>query len=202
MAVFSNDPRIQGQWQKVQNLNLLASRQSQCSPTREVVTDLCIGDPEKRRRLGDAGCTNRQTITVKCEDYSGAAAQANADLNKLIAAAAKTKADADKKAADTAAEQAIIARRRDNDAALTNAQHSACSVSVINKSQKENTAIRDACFKASKDLEKNKSPRGSVTFDEIEREKNKSNAPVKRQLKPKPKPNPKPKPVPKPRARR
>lgn len=173
MAVFSNNPRIQGQWQQVQQLNLLAS--VPCSPTQERVTDLCRYDDDKRRRLG-AACIVRETITVKCEDYAGAAARAQAELDKLIAADGKAKADAENKAADIAAERAIIERRRANDAALTDAIKAACVYETMNVDRKIVEAKQAACARANENFTKNKSPSGYVTFDEVARERGQSAA--------------------------
>ena len=184
MAVFSNDPRAQGLWERTQMLNLVTK--DPCPDTRQKITDLCNNDPDKLRRLGYAGCRSVETVKNDCQDYNrnvAAKAETNAALEKYLKDTAKAKADAENKAADIAAEQAILARRRASNTALENARRDACSYLVDptvirNKSQKEATAIQEACFKASNDLNKNKFNLESdrVTFDEVARERGQSAA--------------------------
>ncbi len=175
MAVFSNDPRIQGAWNRVQQLNTLASAQSQCSPTQERVTDLCRDDDAKRNRLG-AACIKRETITVKCEDYSGPAGKANQDFQKLLKDTAKEKARIDKQAAEFAAEQAILTRRRATNASLEKARIDACGVPgsnlTMNVPEPRRTALLAGCHKARVNESKNafNFEDKRVTFDEVARE--------------------------------
>lgn len=182
MAVFSNDPRAQALWTRVQMLTRITA--SPCPDTRQQYVDLCLGDNDKRARLGYQGCIKVETVKNDCQDYNRnvkAKAETSAELEKYLKDTAKAKADAENKAADIAAEQAIIKRRRDNDTALENARREACKYLVDptvirNKPQKEQTAIVDGCIKASKDFQNNRSPSGSVTFDEVARERGQSSA--------------------------
>ena len=173
MAVFSNDPRAQALWDREKMLNLITSKP--CPDTREQRTDLCRGDDEKRRRLGYAGCTQVETVKNDCQDYNRnvkAKAQTSADLAKYLKDTAKAKSDEDKKAAEFAAEQAILARRRASNASLESAVKTAC-VSTMNIGEPRRTAILEACSKAQTNFEKKKISVDNdirVTFDEVARE--------------------------------
>ena len=179
MAVFSNDPRAQALWEKEKMLNLITS--SPCPDTRQQITDLCRGDDEKRSRLGYAGCTKVETVKNDCQDYNRnvkAKAQTSADLAKYLKDSAKAKADKDKKAADFAAEQAILARRRDSDKSLSTAYNSACRPVLINQLGFVIPGGNpDYNPKTCADLDKKRiatnnfqSGNASVTFDEVARE--------------------------------
>lgn len=183
MAVFSNDPRAQSLWDQIQGLNLITA--SPCPDTRQIITDLCNNDPDKLSRFGYAGCRKVETVKNDCQDYNRnvkAKAETSAELEKYLKDTAKAKADAENKAADLAAEQAILARRRASNTALENARRDACSyiadpTVIMNKPQKEATAIQEGCFKASNDYENNRTFESTrVTFDEVARERGQSSA--------------------------
>ena len=173
MAVFSNDPRAQALWDREKMLNLITS--SPCPDTRQQITDLCNNDPDKLRRLGYAGCRKVETVKNNCQDYDRnvkAKAQASADLAKYLKDTAKAKADKDKQAAEFAAEQAILTRRRASNASLESAVKTAC-VSTMNIGEPRRTAILEACSKARTNFEKKKVSVDNdirVTFDEVARE--------------------------------
>ena len=175
MAVFSNDPRAQQLWSRVQKLNrVTATPCKEGKGTGQIagLVDICGTDDKKRERLGYS-CLANTTVT-DCQDYNRnvkAKAQTSAELEKYLKDTAKAKADKDKKAAEVAAEQAILARRRASDASLESAVKTAC-VSTMNVGEPRRTAILDACSKASENLRKKKSnwESTSVTFDEVARE--------------------------------
>jgi hypothetical protein len=187
MAVFSNDPRAQALWDREKMLNLITS--SPCPDTRQQITDLCNNDPDKLRRLGYAGCRKVETVKNNCQDYDRnvkAKAQASADLAKYLKDTAKAKSDKDKKAAEFAAEQAILARRRASNASLESAVKTAC-VSTMNVGEPRRTAILEDCFKARTNFEKKKVSVDNdirVTFDEVARELGTSKASGKAGKKP------------------
>ena len=179
MAVFSNDPRAQALWDREKMLNLITS--SPCPDTRQQITDLCNNDPDKLRRLGYAGCRKVETVKNNCQDYDRnvkAKAQASSDLAKYLKDSAKAKADKDKKAAEFAAEQAILTRRRDSDKALSTAYSSACKPYLINQQGFQIPGGNPNYNpKTCADLDKKRiatnnfqSGNDSVTFDEVARE--------------------------------
>jgi hypothetical protein len=185
MAVFSNDPRAQGLWSRVQMLTLITK--NPCPDTREQRTDLCLGDNEKRARLGYAGCIKVEIVKNDCQDYKRnviALAATNAELTKYLNDTAKAKADAENKAADLAAEQAIIARRRAADKSLSDAYNSACRPYLINQQGFQIPGGNpNYNAKTCADLDKQRiatnnftSGSANVTFDEIARERGQSAA--------------------------
>ena len=185
MAVFSNDPRAQGLWSRVQMLTLITK--NPCPATREQRTDLCLGDNEKRARLGYAGCIKVETVKNDCQDYNRnviALAATNAELKKYLDDTAKAKADAENRAADIAAEQAILARRRATNASLEKARVDACGLTgdsglVMNVPEPRRTALLEACQKARVNEANNRfnlSGNIRVTFDEVARERGQSAA--------------------------
>lgn len=185
MAVFSNDPRAQGLWERIQGLNLLTA--SPCPDTRQKITDLCNNDPDKLRRLGYEGCRRVETVKNDCQDYNRyvqAKADANTALTKYLDDTAKAKAAADNKAADLAAEQAILARRRAADKSLSDAYNSACKPYLINQQGFQIPGGNpNYNAKTCADLDKQRiatnnftSGSANVTFDEIARERGQSAA--------------------------
>lgn len=184
MAVFSNDPRAQGLWEQIQGLNLFTA--SPCPDTREQLTDLCLGNDDMRNRIGYFNCVKRETVKNDCQDYNRyvtAKAEANAALTKYLKDSAKAKADADNKAADFAAEQAILARRRATNASLEKARIDACGVPgsdlTMNVPEPRRTALLEGCHKARVNEANNRfdlSGNIRVTFDEVARERGQSAA--------------------------
>lgn len=179
MAVFSNDPRAQALWKREQMLNLITS--SPCPDTREQRTDICRGDDEKRRRLGYAGCTKVEIVKNDCQDYNRnvkAKAETSAELAKYLKDTAKAKADKDRKEKETAAEQAILARRRAADKTLETSYLSACRQYTLNEAgfSKPGNPNYDPKKCAELDKERIKgggafqSGQNPVTFDEVARE--------------------------------
>lgn len=181
MAVFSNDPRAQALWNREKMLNLITSRP--CDEQKQVsrLTDICRGDDDKRRRLGYSGCLKNEFVENDCQDYNRnvkAKAETSAELAKYLKDTAKAKADKDKKEAEFAAEQAILARRRAANASLEKARVAACGVRgdaalVTNVQEPRRTALLEACQKARVNEGKNRVSVDNdvkVTFDEVARE--------------------------------
>lgn len=183
MAVFSNDPRIQRLWHEAENLRVLAS--TSCSPTSEIYKNTCT--EEQMRRLGYAACTKKETVPNDCPDWTKKLKDAEANLRKAVNEDAKRKADADKKAADTAAEQAILNRRRNNDKTLSAAYIESCRQTIGVDNDTRAVLNPNYNAKTCADLDKKRvatnnftSGQASVTFEEIEREKKSMNTPAGR----------------------
>jgi len=188
MAVFSNDPRAQQLWERSQMLNLITSRPCiEGKGTGQIagLVDICGTDDKKRERLGYSRCLGNTTVT-DCQDYNRnvkAKAENNAELQKYLKDTAKAKADKDKKAAELAAEQAILARRRDADKSLSDAYSRACSAGARDA---QNRSVDKTCL----ELEKKRiatdnfgTARSNVTFDEVARELGTSKASGKKPAK-------------------
>lgn len=179
MAVFSNDPRAQALWERTQMLNLIAK-------------DPC---PDTRQQSND------------CQDYNRnvqAKSKTSAELEKYLKDTAKAKADAENKAADIAAEQRILDRRRQQGEAI----NTSCSRIQDSSWSGEFRAQMDAKCAEGK---KNMPSRLPVTFAEIAAERGQSNltgaraaSGVARALaQPRPTPRPRlPRPTPAPRVPR
>jgi len=189
MAVFSNDPRALQLWNRAQMLNLItASPCQEGKGTGQIagLVDICGTDDKKRERLGYSRCLGNTTVT-DCQDYNRnvkAKAENDAELKKYLNDTAKAKADKDKKAAEFAAEQAILTRRRATNASLEKARGDACNVSTMNVPEPRRTAILEACRKAGVNEAKNKFNLGNrVTFDEVARELGTSKASGKKPAK-------------------